>query len=273
VHDPLGRDIGQFLWDNDEKYPYSELLQREKLIQPARNWSALFQGRPTPETGDFFEDGWLVNYDEYPRLEEMSVYGASDFAVTADGGDFTCHIIVGLDPRGRLYLLDLWRRQTAADEWVEKLCDLIQRWRPRAWGLESGQIKSAIGPYLRKRMIERSAYCRLKEFPSRYDKAIRARSIQGRMATSGLFVPTKASWFSAFREELLQFPAGKYDDQVDALSLIGQMLERLVPGRPAEPESEIVDWTRLVYSHPHGFSNKLTLEDLWEAEGRSRSCH
>jgi hypothetical protein len=78
---------------------------------------------------------------------------------------------------------DPTRRQTAADEWVEKLCDLIRRWQPQCWGVESGQIKSAIGPYLRKRMIERSAYCRLKEFPSRYDKAIRARSIQDRMAT------------------------------------------------------------------------------------------
>jgi hypothetical protein len=117
-------------------------------------------------------------------------------------------------------------------------------------------------------MIERSAYCRLIEFPSRYDKAIRARSIQARMATSGLFVPSKAAWLSAFREELLQFPAGKYDDQVDALSLIGQMLERLVPGQAAKPEPEIVDWTRPVYLHRHGFSNTLTLEDLWQAEGR-----
>jgi phage terminase large subunit-like protein len=80
-------------------------------------------------------------------------------------------------------------------------------------------------------MIERVTYCRLAEFPSRYDKAIRARSIQARMATSGLFVPTKAAWFSAFREELLQFPAGKYDDQVDALSLVGQMLDDSSLGR------------------------------------------
>jgi hypothetical protein len=89
------------------------------------------------------------------------------------------------------------------------------------------------------------------------------------MATSGLFVPTKAPWFPAFREELLQFPAGKYDDQVDALSLIGQMLERLVPGQSAEPEPEILDMTRPVYLHPNGrFSNRLTLDDLWQAEGR-----
>jgi hypothetical protein len=89
------------------------------------------------------------------------------------------------------------------------------------------------------------------------------------MATSELLVPTKAPWFTAFREELLQFPVGKYDDQVDALSLIGQMLERLAPGQPADPEPEFLDMTRPVYLHPNGrFSNTLTLEDLWQAAGR-----
>ena len=38
---------------------------------------------------------------------------------------------------------DPTRRQTAADEWVEKLCDLIRRWQPQCWGVESGQINKA----------------------------------------------------------------------------------------------------------------------------------
>jgi hypothetical protein len=35
--------------------------------------------------------------------------GASDYAVTADGGDFAVHIIIGVDPEERIYLLDLCR--------------------------------------------------------------------------------------------------------------------------------------------------------------------
>ena len=39
------------------------------------------------------------------------------------------------------------------------------------------------------------------------------------------------------RSELLSFPAGKHDDQVDALGLIGQLLDKMVPGvKPKEPE-------------------------------------
>ena len=57
------------------------------------------------------------------------------------------------------------------------------------------------------------------------------------MALQSLYVPSAASWVSALRSELLSFPAGKYDDQVDALGLIGQLLDTIMPGqRPPKPE-------------------------------------
>jgi hypothetical protein len=47
----------------------------------------------------------------------------------------------------------------------------------------------------------------------------------------------QASWYPAFRSELLSFPAGKHDDQVDALGLVGQLLDQMVPGQaPKKPE-------------------------------------
>jgi hypothetical protein len=40
----------------------------------------------------------------------------------------------------------------------------------------------------------------------------------------------------------LSFPAGKHDDQVDALGLIGQLLDQMVPGqKPSQPEKPKVD--------------------------------
>jgi hypothetical protein len=37
--------------------------------------------------------------------------------------------------------------------------------------------------------------------------------------------------YPALRSELLIFPAGKHDDQVDALGLIGQVLDRMTAGQ------------------------------------------
>ena len=75
--------------------------------------------------------------------------------------------------------------------------------------------------------MEGPAWVARQPFPTRGDKGVRAQSIRGRMALEGLYVPIKAPWYPAFRSELLSFPAGKYDDQVDALGLLGQLLDRM----------------------------------------------
>jgi hypothetical protein len=101
-------------------------------------WAALYQQRPAPEEGDYFKADWLKPYDALPPKETLRVYGASDYAVTADGGDYTVHIVVGLDPEGRMYLLDLWRKQTASDESIEAFCNLATEWKPMGWAEEKG---------------------------------------------------------------------------------------------------------------------------------------
>ena len=63
--------------------------RQQKAEQPAYNWSALFQQQPAPETGSYFLDEWLRPYRVAPDRRTLHVYAASDFAVTAGGGDFT----------------------------------------------------------------------------------------------------------------------------------------------------------------------------------------
>jgi hypothetical protein len=72
-----------------------------------------------------------------------------------------------------------------------------------------------------------------KQFVPKADKAARAQAIRGYIAMNGLHVPTKAAWYPAFAQESLSFPVSKTDDQVDALSIIGQMLEIMVPPKLA----------------------------------------
>jgi predicted phage terminase large subunit-like protein len=175
----------------------------------------------------------------------MRIFGASDYAVTDDGGDYTVHIIVGVDSDDRLYVLDLWRQQTASDQWVEAFCDMVIRSKPMGWAEETGQIRAGIGPWLDRRSRERRAFVARHTFPTRGDKSVRAQSIRGRMALSGLYIEADAPWRADFEAELLSFPAGKHDDQVDALGLIGMLLDILIPPpgpKPADPPTD--SWDR-----------------------------
>src|SRR5262245_66540811 len=117
--DPLGRTPGELVWDEPNGYNYAAFLKARQRETSPMMWAALYQQRPAPEEGDYFKAEWLKPYDSLPPRDTLRVYGASDYAVTADGGDYTVHVVVGLDPAGRMYVLDLWRKQTASDEWIE----------------------------------------------------------------------------------------------------------------------------------------------------------
>jgi hypothetical protein len=84
----------------------------------------------------------------FQQKRTLAIYGASDYAVTADGGDYTVHVVVGVDPDGHMYLLDMWRKQAASDEWIEAFCKLVKDWKPMEWAEEQGQIKAGVGPFL-----------------------------------------------------------------------------------------------------------------------------
>lgn len=231
---PAINDDGEALWP--EQYPV-EALERIKRALPPRDWSALYQQRPAPETGDYFKREWIIPVDHVPPINEMMVYGGSDYAVTSNGGDYTVHAVVGLSHDGRMFLLDLWREQASSDLWVDAFCALVRKYKPIGWAEETGQIKSGVGPFLLKRMIETGSYVAREQFPTRGDKAVRAQAIRGRMALSGMFVPRDAPWLTDLITEMMSFPVGVHDDQVDALGLVGQLIDRMEMGRQKSPEA------------------------------------
>jgi predicted phage terminase large subunit-like protein len=246
--DPLGRLPGEYIWP--------EYFGREHWApfeRNARTWSALFQQRPAPESGDYFKREWIIPVDHIPPASEMAVYGGSDYAVTADGGDYTVHAVVGVGHDGRTYLLDLWRQQASSDVWVDAFCALVRKWKPIGWAEETGQIKSGVGPFLLKRMLETGSYTVREQFPTRGDKAVRAQSIRGRMAMGMVYFPRTAPWVNTLVRQLLTFPTGTNDDDVDVMSLLGRMLDVLMTGdRPKPPPEDI-----------KGIED-VTLERLWD---------
>jgi len=81
--------------------------------------------------------------------------------------------------------------------------------------------------------------------------------MRGRIALDGLYVPTHAPWYPAFRSELLSFPAGKHDDQVDAIGLIGQLLDKMSAGVAPKPKApEPIKFKGYKSSAPTGESFK-----------------
>jgi hypothetical protein len=66
------------------------------------------------------------------------------------------------------------------------------------------------------------------------------------MSLIGLYVPAAAEWLPDLRAELLAFPTGKHDDIVDALGLVGQLMDKFAPGRL--PRIEEFEWKPTGYT-------------------------
>lgn len=214
VSDPLRREIGQMLWTEwfDTKHWAQFRLNR-------RTWSSLYQQRPAPDDGILFRKADMATYEKHP--EGLRIIGASDYAVTPDGGDWTEHGIVGIAPDGALYLLDWWRGQTGPEEWIERKIDMIVRWKPIKWFGETGPIRRATEGRIRQRMIDREAMCMIEWLHHIGDKPTKAQSI---IATAGMgrLLWPRASWVPELQRQCLVFPAGSPDDGVDTLGMLGR---------------------------------------------------
>jgi predicted phage terminase large subunit-like protein len=234
---PAIDEAGQALWP--EKFSVERLHRIKAAIGP-RDWSALYQQRPTPDEGTYFQKTWFHRHayaDPKKAKATRHVYITSDFAVTEDGGDYTEHAVWGYGNNGTLAQLDWWHGQKDASVWIEKLIDLIEKWAPLCYFGEQGVIEKAVRPMLVRRMRERKASCRIEWVPSVRDKATRARPFQAR-ASMG-----KVSLLNDERGErvlgqLLTFPAGRHDDAVDVCSLIGLVIDQAHPAVIAPPKVE-----------------------------------
>jgi predicted phage terminase large subunit-like protein len=221
---PALSEDGKALWP--EKYS-AERLGRIKAAIGPRDWTALYQQRPAPEEGTFFQRGWFKRHARKPDV--YNVYITSDYAVTEGGGDYTEHAVWGLDPDNRLFMLDWWHGQTSSDVWIERLLDLIERWKPLCCFGEKGVIEKAVRPQLDRRMMERRVYCRMEWLPSIADKPTRARSFQSRAAMGLVSLPETEDGERVL-SQLLTFPAGKHDDAVDVCSLMGAAIDQAHSG-------------------------------------------
>lgn len=222
--DPLNRSIGESIWPEWFGRATGDPMDHWRpMMLDHRGWSSLYQQKPSPEDGTFFQRAWFPAWQTKPK--GMRIYGSSDYAVTEGRGDFTVHRIWGVDADDNLYRLAGWRGQTSSAEWIERKLDLIAEHKPLVWFGEAGVIQKAIEPALLRRMRERKIYCRLEWLPSIADKPTRARGFQSRAAMGMIRFEPEADL-----SEFLTFPAGRHDDEVDTASLMGRALDQVASG-------------------------------------------
>ncbi len=231
AEDPLNREIGEMIWHEW----FGEDYWHDKRINP-RSWASLYQQRPAPEEGIFFKREWFKRYDVLPEGDnwiglDPAVTDEEDFK----DADDTAILIWRVDQHARFYLIDEWVRKCTMDVWIGELIKIATKWKPMEICSESGVIRRAAEPFIKRAMIQAKSFFKFNWAHRSANKSAMARGAQALCSSGQVYVPNN-SVGDQFIDDCLRFPASKKDHRVDAFVNLCMRLEFIWEANPPEKE-------------------------------------
>jgi PBSX family phage terminase large subunit len=223
-------------WRDNKWFPPELELERQQLKAINDDlYQHVWEGQCRSLAGLLFKRTWFKFYDALP--EHLSVYMASDYAVSEDEGDFTEHGVAGLDENGELYLIDWYSDQAAPETWIDAAVAMVKRHKPQIWFEEKGVILRAVDAAITKRLRERGTWIMRESLASAGNKASRALGFAARASAGTVWLPRNAEWAVRLLNQLCAFNGedGHVDDGVDVCSLLARGLDLMGDARVPAP--------------------------------------
>lgn len=217
------------LVDGESIWPYKHTTEELMAMKKAdsQSFMAQYMQDPTPEEGVYFKKEWFdkgrFRIGEEPI--QLVKYGAGDYAVTANGGDFTEQAIAGFDVKEDLWFLDWWSGQVTLDKSIDAMMRMAGDNDPMLWVAESGVIRRAMEPFVMKEQQRRRLFFKMEWLPANKSKAANAKSFQALASQGKVHIPF-GIWGDDLIAQLLKFSGkeDKHDDKVDVCGLFGRIL-------------------------------------------------
>lgn len=281
---PWGRDpradVGELL--DPMRFPRSAVEDLKRDMGPYA-YAGQYQQTPTTRDGAFFEEGWFKRFRPGDEPRSLRVYLSSDHAPTAGPkADPNGCRVWGMDANSDLWLLGGFKRRMTMDV----LCDLIvgnleehkraeamgetlerpvvqgliRQWEPFAWFPEDDNNWKAAEPFILKRIREEGVITRIAPIsPRGADKAVKAQSAQGMAALGRIHIPLGQDG-DAVIHELINFPTGSHDEEVDMLAVMARAIHIAHPAIVEAPKKDD--------GPPRGI-NEMTWDELMAQQGPS----
>jgi predicted phage terminase large subunit-like protein len=218
------RAEGESLW----KERYGDYSAEKKSHR--HEFSAIFQQEPTPKEGTLFKSDWFAgktwteegeNYNLggklYPKSKAWRFLTCDTAISTNPEADYTvcqCWDVVGPN----LVLVDQLRGKFDGTKIVPKLVAFYNRYQPQFVAVE----KEFVGRFVLDQLREQNLLVKGFDAKGHGDKEQRAgaKAIGFEIKAEGgqIWLPG-ASWVSDWLSEVLAFPFGSHDDQVDCASM------------------------------------------------------
>lgn len=202
------REPGQLLHPQREN---QLLIERAKTELGSSAFAAQYQQRPLAEEGNMVHPWWFLRYAKQP----VCVRKIQSWDTGVKGGarhDASVCLTFG-ECDGKNYLLDTRVMRLEYPDLKRMVYMLAEQWQPDAILIED----KASGQQLLQDVRRETQLPLIARMP-KGDKITRFAAVSAMIEAGRVALPEQAPWLSDFEQEILLFPHGEHDDQVDALT-------------------------------------------------------
>jgi predicted phage terminase large subunit-like protein len=176
-------------------------------------FSAQYEQKPVPAGGTMIKRDWLRYYRRAPdRTSAMKVIQSWDTAAKGGAQNSWSVCTTWLLDKGNYYLLDLARGRYNYPDLKEVAEELADRYEPNVVLIEDASTGMALAQELQL------LNARVELVRPDADKEARLYVNQAKFERGLVHFPEGASFLPALESELLAFPYGTADDQVDSIT-------------------------------------------------------
>ena len=240
------------LWpDGPERNCTLERLLQLKATSP-QAFAMQRQNEPTGGPLAKFRQEWF-RYAEYVQGRSPLVFQGVDLSAfgekqTSDYFTIVTIAFTGAKYDSGIHILDVLRlHQPTFKQQIEAVIQQVDKWRPVACGIEAIQYQQALYQAVLDKRAEFATV--LRKIKVSRDKVVRAIRLSNAYETGRVYHPIAGTtqWLPDYELELIQFPLGAHDDQVDAATLATNMafdvMHEVVGRGTSNPYDDIEDLT------------------------------
>ena len=205
------REIGEIL--HPEREPRA-VLDEQRDTMGSSVFSAQYQQQPVPPEGTMIKGKWFRTYSRRPAPQSGDrIVQSWDTASKADKTNDYSVCTTWLTRKNDYYLLDVLRVRL---EYPDLRREILSH--AKVFGTKTVLIEDASSGASLIQDIGRDGPFRPIAIKPEGDKIVRLEGQSAVIEAGQVLLPESAPWKADFLIEILAFPSGRFDDQVDSLS-------------------------------------------------------
>lgn len=208
----IKREEGDLL--HPDRLP-QDLLDRRREELGSYIFAAQYQQRPAPLGGGMVKWEWFPTYDTPPAqgLGDQLVQSWDTASKAEEANDYSVCTTWLVRRNREAWLLDVLRQKLEFPELRRRLINHAGYWKPSLILIEN----AGSGTHLIQD-LKRSTRYNIRSIVPKHDKETRLMSVTPVIEGGRIAIPKEAPWLADLRRELMIFPKGRHDDQVDSVS-------------------------------------------------------